>query len=227
MGASNSNKISINSKDIEYNTNPEEFEIIQQDNIEETVLLKLVINKELREIKLFPVSVNDKDKIDILTKNYISLQKKYIELKNGKKNAQNQNEIMDIEGEQENNSFYNSDNDDFYFNHNNHFNNIYNNNEFTNTNYSNPDDSHILLDISNSIWCMIKLNKITYIENETNIELNLGAIGFSGGKIILINLNTLKIHQELKAPYTVYSLAQFKDDQNYLISSTSNVIQYI
>ena len=130
MGASNSSKISINSKDIEYNINPEEleiikdnkvynfkisldtlnrinisvsfilndsfkiyeinpkqnkelgkfdvpeeiyheiikeiknenFEIIQQGNIEETILLKLVINKELREIKLFPSLVNDKNK---------------------------------------------------------------------------------------------------------------------------------------------------------------------
>ena len=216
MGASNSSKISINSKDIEYNINPEEleiikdnkvynfkisldtlnrinisvsfilndsfklyeinpqqnqeldkfdspeeiyqdiikeiknenFEIIQQDNIEETVLLKLIINKELKEIKLFHIFINDEDKLDILTKNYISLQKKYIELKDEKKNSKNQNEVMDIEGEQENNSFYNSDNDDFYFNHNNHFNNIHNNNEFTNTNYWNPDDSHILLDIS-------------------------------------------------------------------------------
>ena len=49
----------------------EKFEIIQQDDIEDFILLKLIFNKETREIKLSSTSVNDKIKLDALTKNYI------------------------------------------------------------------------------------------------------------------------------------------------------------
>ena len=84
---------------------------------------------------------------------------------------------------------------------------------------TNPDEKHILLDIDSKIWCMLKLNKIVYIENNTNVVLNLAALGFSNHRIILINLDTLKIYQELKTSDTVYSLTQFKDDPQYLICS--------
>ena len=69
---------------------------------------------------------------------------------------------------------------------------------------------------------MLKLNKIIYKENNTNLILNLVALGFSNNRIIIIDLDSLKIHQELKTPKIVYSLTQFKDDSNYLISSLSN-----
>ena len=69
---------------------------------------------------------------------------------------------------------------------------------------------------------MIKLNSINYTEdNKTNI-LNLAAIGLGNGKIILINLSTLKVHQEIKSINTIYSLAQFNNNPNYLISSLSS-----
>ena len=58
---------------------------------------------------------------------------------------------------------------------------------------------------------MLKLNKIVYEENSTNVDLNLVTIGFSNYRKILINLDTLKIYQELKTSDTVYSLTQFKD----------------
>ena len=44
------------------------------------------------------------------------------------------------------------------------------------------------------------------------------ALGFSSGKIIIINLNTLKIHQEIDNTSTIYSLAQFNNDIQYLIA---------
>ena len=80
----------------------------------------------------------------------------------------------------------------------------------------------ISFEFNSSVWAMLKLNKIIYKENNENKELNLAAISFSNGKIIIININTMKIHQELIAPNTPYSLTQFKDDPNYLISSISN-----
>ena len=80
----------------------------------------------------------------------------------------------------------------------------------------------ISFEFNSSVWAMLKLNKIIYKENNENKELNLAAISFSNGKRIIININTMKIHQELRAQNTPYSLTQFKDDPNYLISSISN-----
>ena len=104
--------------------------------------------------------------------------------------------------------------------------NFLNNNINNNTNiippYNNEYENHISFGFYSQVWAMLKLNKIIYKENNENKELNLAAISFSNGKIIIMNINTLKIHQELKAPNTPYSLAQFKDDPNYLISSISN-----
>jgi hypothetical protein len=74
---------------------------------------------------------------------------------------------------------------------------------------------------------MLKLNKIFYIEKNETKNLNLVSIGFSNGKILLINLITMKLHQELKTPNTVYSLAQFKDDSKYLLCSLSNGLMII
>ena len=196
----------------------EKFEIIQQDDIEDFILLKLIVNKETREIKLSSTSVNDKIKLDALTKNYISLQKNYIELKEKMKNMEQQNQLINHEiSFERNHIYYNSDSGDDSIH--------YNLNSFhitTNTNYSNPDENHILLEMHSSIWCMLKLNKITYIENDNNIDLEQVAIGFSSGRIIFINLSTLKINQEIKEADTIYSLTQFKDDPNYLISGLEN-----
>ena len=98
-----------------------------------------------------------------------------------------------------------------------------------NIKYENSDENHIILNTTTKIWCMLKLNKIAILENNENFYLNLVALGLSSNKIIIINLNEMKIYQEISTVYTVYSLAQFKDDSNYLICSLSNgkMINYI
>ena len=88
--------------------------------------------------------------------------------------------------------------------------------------YTNPDENHIILDTTSKIWCMLKLNKIIYLKDNQNLDLNLVALGFSNNRILLINLNSLKIHQEIKTPKKVFSFAQLKDESNYLFSSISN-----
>ena len=74
------------------------------------------------------------------------------------------------------------------------------------------------------VWSMIKLNPIEFIEEEKNVPiiLNLAAIGLSNGKIIIINLSTMKVHQKLSTINTIYSLAQYKDNPKYLLCSLSN-----
>ena len=80
------------------------------------------------------------------------------------------------------------------------------------------DNNNLTLNTSSSIWCMLKLNTIIY----QNISLNLIAIGFNSGKIIIVDLSKMDIHQEINNDYKVYSLTQFKNDNNYLIYSLSN-----
>ena len=69
---------------------------------------------------------------------------------------------------------------------------------------------------------MLKLNPINYTEDNKSNILNLAAIGLGNGNIILINLSTLKIHQGIKSLNTIYSLAQFNNNPNYLLCSLSN-----
>ena len=131
-------------------------------------------------------------------------------------NNLNNNQIFSDEEDNSNNDDNNSDNS-------------FENNENINTitNYEKKDENHILLDTWSSIWCFLKLNIITYKENNIYLDLNLVAIGFSNGKIIIINLNSLKIYQEIMAPNTVYSLAQFENNPQYLICSLSNGLMII
>jgi hypothetical protein len=88
----------------------------------------------------------------------------------------------------------------------------------------NNDEKSIIIDTFSSVWSMLKLNTINYQDKETNeiITLNLVAIGFSDGKIFLVNLSTFKIHQILKTINSIYSLAQYKNNPNYLLCSLSN-----
>ena len=70
-----------------------------------------------------------------------------------------------------------------------------------------------------SIWCMKKLNDILINSGK---KLELIAMGGSDNKIILINTVTFNIHQTIfENKGTVYSLEQYKDDPNYLYSSSS------
>ena len=75
-----------------------------------------------------------------------------------------------------------------------------------------------------TVWSIIKLNTINYLEKETNKEiiLNLVAIGLADGTIFIINLFSMKILQKLKTINTIYSLAQYKDNPKYLLCSLSN-----
>ena len=111
---------------------------------------------------------------------------------------------------------YNGDNNDNNYN----FNLDSSNSE--NIKYENSDENHIILNTTTKIWCMLKLNKIAIIENNEYFFLNLVALGLSSNKILIINLNEMKIYQEINTVDTVYSLTQFKDDSNYLICSLSN-----
>ena len=86
----------------------------------------------------------------------------------------------------------------------------------------NKEDIHIILDTTSKIWCMLKLNEILNKQNKEQLNLNLVALGFSNNKIIIINLLTMEIYQEIKTSSTVYSLAQFKENSKYLISSLEN-----
>ena len=83
------------------------------------------------------------------------------------------------------------------------------------------EDQCISLDAIAQVWCMIKINIITYIENGEKINLNLLAVGFSNGRIYLIDLSIMKSHQIIKESNTVYSLCQFNNDTKYLICSIS------
>ena len=70
-----------------------------------------------------------------------------------------------------------------------------------------------------SIWCMKKLNDIIINSGK---KLELIAMGGADNKIILINTVTFRIHQTIfENKGTVYSLEQYKDNPNYLYSSSS------
>ena len=208
----------------------EKLEIIHQDKHKGFIILKIEDVNKTHEIKLFPSTINEKNKLEKLTLDYISLEKNFIQLKNQIKNNTTQNLLLTppIDNGEEvdnNNMEEDEENDNSSY----HSADFKENNNIVATNYENIDENHILLDIWCQIWCMLKLNKISYIKDNNNFDLFLVALGFSNGKIIIINLNSLKIHQELKAPNTVYSLCQFKDDSKYLICSLSNgkIIIYI
>jgi len=194
----------------------EKFEIVHENNNKEYILLKINLDEKIINIKASSSKANAENKLNELTQNYISLEKDYIQLKSESEN----NNIL-------NNQPMDLDNDDDAItpdedlSHGSINKNIYYNNNII-SHYNNIGENQIAFDVNSSIWAMLKLNKIIYKENNENKELNLAAISFSNGKIIIMNINTLKIHQELKAPNTPYSLAQFKDDPNYLISSISN-----
>ena len=197
------------------------LEIIHPTSNEEFIILKININNKIYSIQLFPSNINDINKYDELIKYNISLEKSFIQLNkklkdNTLNNNLNNNQIFSDEEDNSNNDDNNSDNS-------------FENNENINTitNYEKKDENHILLDTWSSIWCFLKLNIITYKENNIYLDLNLVAIGFSNGKIIIINLNSLKIYQEIMAPNTVYSLAQFENNPQYLICSLSNGLMII
>ena len=192
----------------------EKFEIIHENNEnnnDQFILFKTNYNDKEINFKLISSLADGKTKFDELIKNYNNLEKNYIKLKKGQKNNYHLFDYpLDIDQDEQNDSVGNDDNI-------NNENNIDNN-----TAYESSDEKHIALDTYSSIWCMLKLNKIFYLENNETLNLNLVALGFSNGKIIIIDIDNMKIYQELRAPNTVYSLAQFNDDSKYLICSLSN-----
>ena len=194
----------------------EQSEIIHLDEDgNKYIILKIYIIDGIKSIKLKEVTSDDTLKLNELIKNYKSLEEKYIKLeKENEKEKENDSDSLKN----------NYDPDDYepriVIDDNNPENNTYENNE--DTKYENSDENHILLDIYGKIWCMMTLNNINYIEINEKINLNLVAIGLSNDKIILINLSTMKIHQEIQTPNTVYSLAKFNDDPKYFIASFEN-----
>ena len=199
----------------------DKFELIQQ-NREEYILLEVNINKNTKGIKLFPILGKVENKYDELIKNFISLEKNYVQLKKEIKGISNLNPIIKkhlrINQDIKRNRLLNIPNLNNY-NHNLNENNINVNEQIDN---EITDENHIILETGYKIWCMLKLNKISDVENTNKLDLNLVALGCSSKNIIIITLNPLKIYQELKTIDTVYSLTQFKDDSKYLISSLSN-----
>ena len=75
--------------------------------------------------------------------------------------------------------------------------------------------------LNSQVYCMLTINPINYQENGNDINLQLVAIGFSIGRIYLINLSTMEIHQLIKESNSIYSLCQFKNNSKYLICSLS------
>ena len=200
----------------------ENIDIIHDKDKEEFILLKLDLNHGIKTIKLLTSVKNDEIKFNVLIKNYKSLEENYIQIKKAGKNNQKK-----IESEDEQDDII--DNVSDYDDTNNNINAINNfaytdidNNYNNKTTFENSDKNHIILNTSSNIWCMLNLNKILDGLNEPSLNLNLVAIGFSMYKIIIIDLNKMSIYQEIKTPSTVYSLAQFKGDPNYLICSLSN-----
>ena len=195
----------------------ENIEIIHSSKDNKFILLKLYINEGIRFISLSISDCDDKIKLNELISNYISLSENYKQIKQIKKNTIN--DPFDINGENDNHSIISNNeniNDD---NNNNIF--FYNNIDNDQITYENSDQNHIILNTSAKIWCMLILNKFTYINNNENLNLNLVALGLIY-KIILIDLNTMSIYQEITTPSTVYSLAQFNDNTKDLICSLSN-----
>ena len=200
----------------------ENIEIIHDKVKEEFILLKLDLNHGIKTIKLLPSVKNNEIKYNELIKNYKSLEENYIQIKKAGKNNQKK-----IESEDEQDDIIDNVSDSDYTNNNiNAINNFaytdIDNNYNNKTTFEISDKNHIILNTSSNIWCMLNLNKILDELNEPSLNLNLVAIGFSMYKIIIIDLNKMSIYQEIKTPSTVYSLAQFKEDPNYLICSLSN-----
>ena len=196
----------------------ENIEIIHDSEKDEFILLKLEINQGIKTMKLLPSNKKDEIKFNELIKNYKSLEENYIQIKKAEKNNKKQTEFEDEQDIIDNDSDYDNTNNNI-----NIFNNFINtNNDNSKTTFENSDKNHIILNTNSSIWCMINLNKIPNEQNDPNLNLNLVAIGFSMSKIIIIDLDTMSIYQEIITPRTVYSLAQFKGDPNYLICSLSN-----
>jgi len=179
--------------------------------LDNSIALKIKINeKDKLEIKLLKINKDQNFVNKELIRKYTSLEKDYIKLKNN--NNFLQQKIKRLENQNQN-KYYNYYPFNFPFNKNN-----------TPSKYEEEkdDENHISLGFISTVWCMLKLNPINYIEDNKSNILNLAAIGLGNGKIILINLSTLKQHQEIKSLNTIYSLAQFNNNPNYLLCSLSN-----
>ena len=109
-------------------------------------------------------------------------------------------------------------------------------NEYTNINYiddipekgdiNNIENKILIKSLSEennnyySIWCMKKLNDI---EINSNQKLELIALGDSKYRILIINVLTFKFYQIIEENKgSIYSLEQYKNDPNYLFSSSED-----
>lgn len=191
--------------------------------IDKYILLNLKIRAvEYFELKLLKKNKSEKDIIKELIEKYCSLEKKYNEVKKSL-----DDKLSDTGLPKQTNTNNNSFND--YVNDFQSILNDYNNkNVVTQQIEEKDDENHITLENYSSIWCMLKLNPINYIKDNQAVILNLVAIGMSG-KIVLINLSTMKQHKIIETPSTVYSLTQLYNNSKYLFCSLSNgyIIVYV
>ena len=185
---------------------------IQDINTDCSLIINLKINSIVnKQIVLIKTNVEEKIITKELIDKYLYLEQEYYYMKNKLTNENNSLKLKLEKLEQHNQNHY--------------FNNLnFGIRKINNKLKEEKDDeNHLTIkDYYSSIWCMLNLNPINYIENNSNINLNLAAIGFGNSKIIIINLTTMKIHQTLKSLDTIYSLAQFNNNPNYLFCSLRN-----
>ena len=75
----------------------------------------------------------------------------------------------------------------------------------------------------NSVWCMQTLNIINYNEKNKNKKIELIAVGCENDIILFNILDNLSIYQTINEHTNiVYSLAQFKNDEKFLFSSSKD-----
>lgn len=94
----------------------ENLQILQESYVPENYILITFDNNEMENIKLSSSLMNEKDKTNELIKNYMTLQKNYIELKKEKKKELSQCLINNIDEEEYNKDIKKSSNSDGFDN---------------------------------------------------------------------------------------------------------------
>lgn len=94
----------------------ENLQILQESYVPENYILITFDNNEMENIKLSSSLMNEKDKTNELIKNYMTLQKNYIELKKEKKKELSQCLINNIDEKEYNKDIKKSSNSDGFDN---------------------------------------------------------------------------------------------------------------
>ena len=79
----------------------EKFEIVHENNNEENIIVKIKIDEKILNIKLLCSKIDKENKLTELTRNYLFLEKQYIQLKEKSEEKKSSNEqSMEIEDEE-------------------------------------------------------------------------------------------------------------------------------